>query len=123
MQRFLVCLIRNPDETAEIPISYQVFPLKFATTPDEVITPNRTEMFFFREEESLEELQKSLALFKLGKNFTSFFGGFSSKDSLYFYGEIVTSNEDSVFVLTRNFSIAVIPIEVIQNKAIIIVEP
>lgn len=61
--RFLVCFVSTPDRTPSLQL--KVYPLKYATLPDEVIYPPETICFTFTDAESAESLYEEFIVFRL----------------------------------------------------------
>ena len=60
--RFLVCFVSTPDRTPSLQL--KVYPLKYATSPDEVTYPTGTVCFAFTEAESANSLYEEFIVFK-----------------------------------------------------------
>ena len=60
--RFLVCFVLSPEKTPSMQL--KVYPLKYATSPDEVTYPIGTVCFTFAEAESIDSIYEGFILIK-----------------------------------------------------------
>lgn len=105
MKRFLVCCLYSKKGDKEgMPFSWKAFPLRFATTPDEVSTPFGTAFYFFTSEESLEELYKRLCIIKLGGTIVVSPDEFKSEGPLFIYGKEVVRDGQRYVVNLQSHS-------------------
>lgn len=120
MKRFLVCCLYSKKGDKEgIPFSWKAFPLRFATTPDEVSTPSGTAFYFFTKEESLEKLYKRLYVVKLGETIVVSPYDLEPEGPIFIYGKELVRDKQRYVVNLQSHSL--FPID--DSSEVEILEP